>query len=69
MDKKINPYAGQRCPPEIIRHAVWRYFRFTLSFRGVEEILANRGMIVSDETIQQSTLTFGQAYAHTLERW
>ena len=68
IDKKINPYAGQRCPPEIIRHAVWRYFRFTLSFRKVEEILANRGIIVSDETVQQSTFTFGQTYGYNLRR-
>lgn len=68
MDKKINPYAGHRYPTEIIRHAVWLYFRFTLSYRDVEEIPAYRGVIVSDETIRQWTLKFGQAYANTLRR-
>ena len=43
MDKKPNPYAGHRYPTEIISHAVWLYFRFTLSFRDVEDILAYSG--------------------------
>ena len=47
---------------------MWLYFRFTLSFRDVEEILAYRGVIVSDKTIRQWTLKFGQAYANTLRR-
>ena len=68
MDKKRNPYAGHRYPTEIICHAVWCYFRFTLSFRDVEEILASRGVIVSYEAIRQWTLKFGQAYANTLRR-
>ena len=42
MDKKTNPYVGHRYPAEIIRRAVWLYFRFTLSFRDAEEILAYR---------------------------
>lgn len=66
MDTKTNPYAGCRYPTEIIRPAVWLYFRFTLSFRDVEEILASRGMIVSDETIRQWALKVWQAYATTL---
>jgi hypothetical protein len=49
----MNPYAGFRYPAEIIIHAVWLYHRFTLSFREVEEILAERGIVVSHETIRQ----------------
>jgi putative transposase len=39
-------YQGFRFPPEIISHAVWLYFRFSLSFRDVEELLAQRGIVV-----------------------
>ena len=53
MKSAKNPYAGFRFPAEIISHAVWLYHRFTLSFRDVEEILAERGIIVSYETIRQ----------------
>jgi transposase-like protein len=42
-----SPYAGYRFPPEVISHAVWLYFRFPLSLRMVEEMLAARGIIVS----------------------
>jgi len=68
MDKQPNPYAGHRYPTEIISHAVWLYFRFTLSFRDVEDILAYRGVIVTYEAIRQWTLKFGQDYANTLRR-
>jgi putative transposase len=68
MNKKTNPYAGHRYPTEIIRHAVWLYFRFTLRFWDVEEILAYPGVIVSYDTIRQWTLKFGQAYVNTLRR-
>ncbi len=50
MKSPTNPYAGFRYPAEIIGHAVWLYHRFTLSFREVEEIPAERGIIVSHET-------------------
>jgi putative transposase len=46
-------YKGYRFPPEIISHAVWLYFRFSLSFRDVEELLAQRGVVVSYETVRQ----------------
>jgi len=46
-------YKGFRFPPEIISHAVWLYFRFSLSFRDVEELLAQRGIVVSYETVRQ----------------
>jgi transposase-like protein len=68
MDKKINLYTGQRFAAEIISHAVWLYFRFTLSFRDAEELRASRGVIVSYEAIRQWTLKFGQTYANTLRR-
>ena len=68
MSAKTKSYPGYRYPIEIISHAVWLYFRFTLSFRDVEEILAYRGVIVSHETIRQWTLKFGQDYANTLRR-
>jgi putative transposase len=61
-------YKGFRFPPEIISHAVWLYFRFSLSFRDVEELLAQRGIIVTYETVRQWCLTFGQTYANELRR-
>ena len=61
-------YAGYRFPPEIIAHAVWLYFRFALSYRDVEELLAERGVLVTDETIRRWSRTFGQTYANTLRR-
>jgi len=45
-----SPYRGYRFPAEIIAHAVWLYFRFHLSFRDVQDLLAERGIVVSDET-------------------
>ena len=61
-------YAGYRFPPEIISHAVWLYFRFPLSLRMVDELLASRGIIVSHETVRQWTLKFGQAFANQIRR-
>ena len=57
---------GFRFPPEMISHAVWLYFRFSLSFRDVEELLAQRGGVVSYETVRQWCLKFGQMYANEL---
>ncbi len=57
-----------RFPPEIIAHAVWLYFRFALSYRDVEELLAERGVIVTYETVRQWCRKFGQAYANALRR-
>jgi putative transposase len=59
-------YKGFRFPPEIISHAVWLYFRFSLSFRDVEELLAQRGIVVTYETVRQWCLKFGQTYANAL---
>jgi len=68
MNKTENPYAGYRYPAEIISHTVWLYFRFTLSYRDVEEILAARGIIVTYETVRQWCLKFGQNFANELRR-
>ncbi|MDN4054210.1 IS6 family transposase [Massilia sp. YIM B02763] len=59
-------YRGFRYPSEIISHVVWLYFRFSLSFRDIEELMASRGVIVTYETIRQWTLKFGQGYANAL---
>jgi len=63
-----SSYRGFRFPQEIISHAVWLYFRFSLSFRDVEELLAERGVIVSYETVRQWSRKFGQSYANQLRR-
>jgi transposase-like protein len=46
-------HAGYRFPPEIIQQAIWLYVRFTLSFRDVEDLLAERGIMVSYETVRR----------------
>src|SRR5258708_27555714 len=61
-------YKGYRFPPAIISHVVWLYFRFSLSFRDIEEIMAERGVIVTHETIRQWCLKFGQTYANALKK-
>ncbi|MDP9310233.1 MAG: IS6 family transposase [Chloroflexota bacterium] len=66
--KAASSYTGFRFPKEIISHAVWLYFRFSLSFRDVEDLLAERGVVVSYETIRQWTRKFGQSYANQLRR-
>jgi transposase-like protein len=60
--KKIS-YSGYRFPPEIIHQAIWLYFRFTLSFRDVEDLLAERGIAVSYETIRRWVNHFGPMIA------
>ncbi|WP_406351832.1 IS6 family transposase [Streptomyces sp. NBC_01635] len=61
-------YKGHRYPVEIISHCVWLYFRFPLSFREVEELMLERGMIVSYETVRRWCAKFGQQYANGLRR-
>ena len=63
-----SPYVGYRFPPEVISHAVWLYFRFPLSLRMVEEILAARGIIVSHESVRQWARKFGQDFANRIRR-
>jgi putative transposase len=61
-------YARHQFPPEIIRHAIWLYLRFTLSYRDVEELLAERGLEVPYETVRRWVLKFGPALARNLRR-
>ena len=61
-------YEGHRYPGEIIAHCVWLYHRFPLSFREVEELMLQRGVVVSYETIRAWCAKFGQAYANQLRR-
>jgi putative transposase len=61
-------YARHRFPAEVISHAVWLYFRFPLSLRMVEEMLAARGIEVSHETVRQWALKFGQSFANQIRR-
>jgi len=68
MDRATPSYRGHRFPPEIISHAVWLYHRFCLSFRDVEDLMAERGITVSYETIRQWCRKFGSDYARTLKR-
>src|SRR5215211_6047111 len=63
-----SPYAGYRFPPEIISHAVWLYFRFPLSLRMVDELLAARGITVSHETVRQWARKFGQDFGNQIRR-
>jgi len=64
----VPSYAGFRFPAEIISHGVWLYHRFPLSFREVEEMMLQRGVVVSHETIRQWCAKFGQTYANGLRR-
>jgi putative transposase len=59
-------YSGYRFPRDIIQRAVWMYLRFTLSFRDVEELLAERGIVVTYESVRRWVLTFGPAIARRL---
>ena len=61
-------YAGYRFPPKLISHVVWLYYRFPLSLRMVEEMLAARGILVSHETIRQWARKFGQVFANQIRR-
>ena len=66
--KKNTDYRGFRYPPEIIGYAVWLYHRFTLSYRDIEDLLAERGIIVSYEAIRLWCTRFGPSYAQRLRR-
>src|SRR5215208_7888907 len=67
MTKPVS-YKRHRFPPQIIAHAVWLYFRFPLSLRLVEEMLLERGIVVSYKTVRRWALKFGPAYARRLKR-
>src|SRR5512135_3609666 len=64
--QSVPDYKGYRFPPEIISHCVWLYFRFSLSYRDVEELMAQRGVVLTYETVRQWGLKFGQTYANEL---
>jgi putative transposase len=61
-------YSGYRFPPEIIQHAIWLYLRFTLSFRDVEDLLAEHGIMVSYETVRRWVNHFGPMVAADLRK-
>ncbi|MEK1852189.1 MAG: IS6 family transposase [Phyllobacterium sp.] len=67
MSQPIS-YKRHRFPPQIIAHAVWLYYRFPLSLRLVEELLLERGIVVSYETIRCWAVKFGPQYARRLRR-
>jgi putative transposase len=57
-----------QCPAEIISHSVWLYWRFGPSYRDVEELIAKRGVILTDEAVRYGCRKFGQTYANQLRR-
>ena len=67
MRTSVSPDHRHSFPAEIISHSVWLYFRFALSFRDVEEMLAVRGVALSYETIREWCLKFGQIYANDFD--
>ena len=68
MRKSSTSYKRYRFPPEIIRYAVWLYYRFNLSHRDIEDLLAERGIVVSYESIRLWCNKFGPQYARRLKR-
>ena len=68
MHQPAALYKRHRFPGELISHAVWLYYRFLLSYRDVEELLAERGIAVSYETIRRWCRKFGQQFADGLQR-
>jgi putative transposase len=66
MSRSKPLYHRRRFPAEIISHCVWLYFRFCLSYRDVEEIMAKRGVAVTYETIRDWSQKFGGTYAKRL---
>ena len=64
----MNTYKRHRFPPEIISYSVWLYFRFNLSHRDIEDLLSERGIIVSREAIRLWCIKFGAIYTRRLKR-
>ena len=64
----MNTYKRHRFPPDIISYAVWLYYRFNLSHRDIEDLLAERGIIVTRESIRLWCIKFGAIYARRLKR-
>jgi putative transposase len=67
MSRSASLYKRHRFHPEIIRHAVWLYHRFNLSHRDIEDLLAERGIVVSYESIRLWCIKFGPRYARRLK--
>ena len=65
---KAVSYSRHRFPADVIRRAVWLYFRFTLSFRDVEDLMAERGIDVSYETVRFWTRKFGRLFGYNLRK-
>jgi putative transposase len=61
-------FARHQFPPAIIRHTAWLYLRFTLSYRDVEDLLAERGLDASHESVRRWVLKFGSLFARELRR-
>jgi putative transposase len=66
MKRPVTRYKRHRFPPQIIQHAVWLYHRFNLSHRGIEDLLARRGVVVTHESIRLWCNKFGPLYARRL---
>ena len=64
----MNSYKRHRFPPDIISYAVWLYYRFNLSHRDIEDLLAERGIVVTRESIRLWCIKFGAVYARRLKR-
>ena len=64
----MNTYKSHRFPPDIISYAVWLYYKFNLSYRDIEDLLAERGITVSREAIRLWCIKFGALYARRLKR-
>ncbi len=68
MNRSANPYRRHRFPPVIIQHAVWLYHRFNLSHRDIEDLLAERGIEVSYESVRLWCNKFGPLFSKRLKR-
>ncbi len=68
MNKQTSLYKRHRYPPDVIQYAVWLYYRFNLSHRDIEDLLAERGISVSHESIRLWCNKFGPRYARRLKR-
>ena len=64
----MNTYKRHRFPPDIISYVVWLYYRFYLSHRDIEDLLTERGIIVTRESIRLWCIKFGALYARRLKR-
>lgn len=64
----MNTYKRHRFPPDIISYAVWLYYRFNLSHRDIEDLLAERGITVSREAVRLGCIKFGAIYTRRLKR-